>query len=277
MSRPLPTTSDARATIAMRPPPAPTPDHWTTTEVGGRACEVFAPPDPLPGRALVFLHDLHARSLRESPGLWAAVQAARIPVIGPRTGRSWWLDRAVAGFDSGLTPERLVVDVVRAEVERRFGVKPPGIALGGVGMGAQGALRIAYRHPAIFPVAAAIAPAIDFHLAMRHAGDRDDGESFDTLWDTYGDVERARQDTAILHVHPLNWPRHQWFASDPADIHWHDGAARLHSKLVALGIPHHALLEPRDDGPAVEFHDHVAPDALRFVLDALDVESRRVV
>jgi S-formylglutathione hydrolase len=106
---------------------------------------------------------------------------------------------------------------------------------------------------------------------MREAADRDDGELFDTLWESFGDVERARQDTAILHVHPLNWPRHQFFASDPADPHWHDGADRLHSKLVALGIPHTALLEPRADFTAT-----AAAEAVRFVLAALDQESRRL-
>jgi S-formylglutathione hydrolase len=237
---------------------------------------VFAPPDPLPARALIHLHDVREPWLRDLPALRELVEAARIPVVAPRTGRSWWLDRAVTGFAAGLTPERLVVDMIRAEVERRFGVKPPGIAIVGAGMGGQGALRIAYRHPAVFPVAAAIAPAIDFHLAMRDAGDRADGDLFDTLWETYGDVERARQDTAILHVHPLNWPRHQWFASDPADVHWHDGAARLHSKLVALGIPHTALLEPPADETGSTGADRLAAEAMRFVLAALDAESRRV-
>jgi len=77
-------------------------------------------------------------------------------------------------------------------------------------------------------------------------------------------------------VHPLNWPRHQFFASDPDDVHWHDGAVRLHGKLAALGIPHVAVLEPRGGGHGVEYYDKVAPDALRFVLDALDQESRRL-
>ena len=258
---------------ATPPPPRPC---WSTIEVGGRTCEVFAPPDPLPARALIHLHDVREPWLRDLPALRDLVEAARIPVVAPRTGRSWWLDRAVTGFAAGLTPERLVVDMIRAEVERRFGVKPPGIAIVGAGMGGQGALRIAYRHPAVFPVAAAIAPAIDFHLAMRDAGDRADGDLFDTLWETYGDVERARQDTAILHVHPLNWPRHQWFASDPADVHWHDGAARLHSKLVALGIPHTALLEPPADETGSTGADRLAAEAMRFVLAALDAESRRV-
>jgi pimeloyl-ACP methyl ester carboxylesterase len=247
-----------------------TPHHWSTVTIAGRECEVFAPPDPLPGRALVYLHDLHGESLRACPPLCGPIETARLPVVAPGAGRSWWLDRPMPGFDAALTPERFVIDRLLPEIASRFGVRPPGIAVMGIGMGGQGALRLAYRHPAVFPVSAAIAPAIDFHRAMREAADRADGEFFDTLWDTYGDVERARQDTAILHVHPLNWPRHQFFASDPADVHWHDGADRLHSKLVALGIPHTALLEPR-----AEFTATAAADAVRFVLAALEQESRR--
>jgi S-formylglutathione hydrolase FrmB len=244
--------------------------------VAGHDCELFAPPDPLPGRAIIYLHGVRERWLQDVPRLRSLVEEARIPVVGPRTGRSWWVDRIVPAFDPGVTPERYVVDSIRAEVAARFGVQPPGLALIGTSMGGQGALRLAYRHPAIFPVAAAIAPAIDFHAAMRDAADRDDGEYYDTLWQLYGDVERARQDTAILHVHPLNWPRHQCFASDPDDVHWHDGAARLHGKLVALGIPHLAILEPRGGGHGVEYYDRVAPDVMRFVCDALDAESRRL-
>ena len=255
------------------PPPRP---HWSVIEVGGHPCELHVPPDPLPGRAVIFLHGLLEPWLQDMPALTRLIEEHRLPVIAPRTGRSWWLDRIVPSFDRDLTPERFVVDAVRCEMARRFGVAPPGIALIGSGMGGQGALRIAYRHPAVFPVAAAIAPAIDFHQAMRQAGDRDDGEYYDTLWQLFGDVERARQETAILHVHPLNWPRHQFFASDPADRHWHDGAARLHGKLVALGIPHTARLEPQTAAHGTRYDDAVAPDAMRFVLDALDQEARRI-
>jgi S-formylglutathione hydrolase FrmB len=257
-------------------PPPPRPD-WSTIEVGGRACEIHAPSDPRPGRALIYLHGVRERWLQEMPALRDLVEKERLPVIAPRGGRCWWIDRIVPGFDPQITPERFVVDLVRTEVGRRFGVETPGIALIGTSMGGQGALRLSYRHPAIFPVAAAIAPAIDFHAAMRDAADRDDGEYYDTLWRIYGDVERARQDTAILHVHPLNWPRHQCFASDPSDAHWHDGAVRLHGKLAALGIPHTALLESRGGGHSVEYYDKVAADIMHFVLAALDAESRRLV
>ena len=265
------------------PPLAPRP-HWSTISVAGHACEIYEPAEPQPGRAVLYLHGVDERALVDSPGLRDAIEAAALPAIAPRTGRSWWLDRIMPGFDKAFTPERFIVEQVRAEIEGRFGVKPPGIALLGTGMGGQGALRIAYRHPTLFPVSAAIAPAIDFHLAMRECDERTDGEYYDTLWETYGDVERARQDTAILHVHPLNWPRHHWFASDPSDFLWHDGAARLQSKLRALGIPHTALLDSR--GPATgptpvdhrrEFENRVAAEAIRFIADALDQESRRLV
>jgi S-formylglutathione hydrolase len=261
----------------MPAPPAPSSlplvprPHWSTITVAGHACELYEPPRPLPGRAVIYLHDVTEQPLQEAAGLRDAIEAAGLPAIAPRTGRSWWLERIMPGFDKEVTPERFVLEPVRAEIERRFGVTAPGIALIGTGMGGQGALRISYRHPTVFPVAAAIAPAIDFHIAMRECDDRDDGAYYDTLWETYGDVERARQDTAILHVHPLNWPRHQWFASDPSDVHWHDGAARLTSKLRALGIPHTALLDSRDRLAA-----NLAPDAIRFVVDALSQESRRL-
>lgn len=258
-------------TTDLQPPAAP---DWSEIVVAGHACEVFAPARAAAGRAAIYLHDLHGGRLRDAAGLRAAIEAAGLPVVAPRGGRGWWLDRIVPSFDAGVSPERFVIEHVRGEIERRFDVRPPGIALVGVGMGGQGALRIAYRHPAAFPVAAAIAPAIDFHQGMREAADRDDGELFDTLWELYGEVEHARQDTAILHVHPLNWPRHHWFASDPADLHWHDGAVRLHSKLAALGIPHEWVLESR--GQPAEFTDRVAPEAIAFITAALDKESRRV-
>ena len=256
-------------TIADSPAPRP---HWHTIDVAGHPCEMHAPSDPVAGRAVVFLHGGGPPGrdppwLREVPGLRDLFEAARLPVLAPRAGHSWWIDRIVPAFDPVVTPERFVVDAVRGEIARRFGVTPPGLAVMGGHMGGQGALRLAYRHPHLFPVAAAIAPALDFHLAMRDPDAYDDSDAYAALWPIYGDVERARQDTAILHVHPLNWPRHQCFVSDPSDRRWHDGAARLREKLVALGIPHTALLESRADPAA---------DALHFVTTALDAESRRL-
>ena len=256
--------------------PSPDDPHWSMIDVAGHSCECYDPPGAAPGMAVISLHGVRERSLQDSAGLRNAIEGAGLRTLAPRTGRSWWLDRILPPFDAAITPERYVVNEVVAEVGRRFGIKPPGIALVGTSMGGQGALRLSYRHPAIFPVAAAISPAIDFHLAIRYLHELPDGDLFANLYEIYGDVEQARQDTAILHVHPLNWPRHQWFASDPDDTLWHDGAQRLHSKLVALGIPHTAILDVCGGGHSPAFYDRIAPDAVRFILQALEAEGRRV-
>jgi len=237
---------------------------------------VFAPAAAAPGRAVLLLHDLAGRPPAADDPLRAALEAAGLPTLAPLTGRSWWLDRVLPAFDPVVSPERFVRERVVPEIAARFGVRPPGIAVVGIGMGGQGALRLAYRHPDLFPIAAAVAPAIDFHLGMRQAADRDDGELFDTLWEVFGDVERARQETAILHVHPLNWPRHQWFASHPADRRWHDGACRLHGKLAALGIPHEAVLDAAPGEDEAAFERRMAAAAIAFVTAALERESRRI-
>ena len=67
----------------------------------------------------------------------------------------------------------------------------------------------------------------------------------------YRDAEQARQDTATLHIHPLNWPRHQWFCCDPADYRWHDSADRLRMKLYSLGVPYECDLETTRRRPQV--------------------------
>lgn len=256
----------------MTTPPEPQ-GRWSTIDVDGRTCDLYEPSSPRRHGAIVYLHDAaEPAPLPGSLALRAAVAASGLLVLAPRTGPSWWLDRVMPRFDRTVTPERFVLEHVRDAFERRFDIHPPAIALVGTGMGGQGALRISYRHPAVFPVAAAISPAIDFHVAMREVDLRDDAASIEPLWESYGDVERARQDTAILHVHPLNWPRHQWFASDPSDRDWHDGAVRLDSKLRALGIPHTALLSPFDRAAATT----VTAEAISFVVEALDQESRRL-
>ena len=116
----------------LPPPPRP---HWSAITVDGHDCELFAPPEAAAGRAVIYLHDLHGRFLQESAGLRDAIEAVRLPTIAPRGGRSWWLDKPLPSFDERMAPERFVVDNVRAEVVRRFGVQPPGIALLGIGMG----------------------------------------------------------------------------------------------------------------------------------------------
>ena len=51
------------------------------------------------------------------------------------------------------------------------------------------------------------------------------------------DAEDVRQDTATLHVHPLNWPRNIWFCCDPIDHRWHESTERLRLEAGRLGNP----------------------------------------
>ena len=135
-------------------------------------------------------------------------------------------------------------------------------------MGGQGALRLAYKHPDLFPVVAAISPAIDYQV-------RFDDDAI--LQQMYSDPEAVRQDTATLHVHPLNWPRHQFFSCDPTDTTWWDSADRLRMKLSSLGIPHECDLETVGGGHGFEYYNVMAERAVSFIVEGLDQERRRLV
>ena len=94
-----------------------------------------------------------------------------LQVIEPITGLSWWTDRPWNGFDPAITAERYVLDRVLPFVAEHWNARPPQLALLGVSMGGQGALRMAYKYPNIFPTVAAIsAPsslAVDFARQSR--------------------------------------------------------------------------------------------------------------
>ena len=247
---------------------------WTCHSVAGHSCELFTPPSITePGRIILYLHDLHERSPKDFPALHQALASAGLPVLAPRMGRTWCLQQQLARFDATMSAEDYIVGPILDECHRIIGETSGGVGLLGYNMGGQAALRLAYRHPEKFPIAAAIAPAIDFHLGMRHGHKWVDGELFDTLWEIYDEPEQARQETAILHVHPLNWPRHQWFVSNRNDERWHDGAVRLSSKLIALGIPHTAIL---DESNLKDIVSTFVDDAIAFIMKSLDSEARRV-
>jgi S-formylglutathione hydrolase len=128
---------------------------------------------------------------------------------------------------------------------------------------------MSFKYPQLFPVVAAISPAIDYYLRM------DEGDK--TLPLMYADREAARQDSATLHVHPLNWPRNVWFCCDPADVRWHESADRLRMKLSALGIPFDCDLETTGGGHGFEYYNRMAGKALEFIAVRLESERLRLV
>jgi pimeloyl-ACP methyl ester carboxylesterase len=243
--------------------------QWTETSLAGHICDVFEPTGPSPhGFVVLYLHGVHLNRLVDKPAFTEEFERHGLRVFAPMTARSWWTNKICAEFDPQLTAERHVLDNVLPHLAERWNAAPPRIGLLGTSMGGQGALRFAYKYPNLFPVAAALSPAVDYQLRF------DDGDA--TLPLMYQDKEAARQDTAILHVHPLNWPRHQFFCCDPADYRWFDSADRLRMKLYSLGVPHECDLETTGGGHGFEYYNRMAPKAIGFVAERLERERLRV-
>ncbi len=242
---------------------------WNEETVGGHPCDVYEPPwRNEHGFVVIYLHGVHMNRLVDKPPFIEQFAQHGLPVVAPMTQRSWWTDRICLEFDKQLTAERHLLDNVLPYIEQRFGTKNRRVALLGTSMGGQGALRIAYKHPDRFPVVAAISPAIDYQSRF------DDDEVIQQM---YSDTESVRQDTATLHIHPLNWPRHQFFSCDPADHRWWDSADRLRMKLYSLGVPHECDLETSGGGHGFEYYNLMAERAVSFIAERLDQERRRLV
>ncbi len=250
------------------------PGTWSQIELHGHACDVFEPPQfaaiPAGERsAVVYLHGVRLARLAGYPVFSQELARHRLAVLAPHSGPSWWTERITPGFDPQISPLRHVLDNVVPYAAERWDIRPPQIALLGTSMGGQGVLRLAFKYADRFPVVAAISPAIDFQFRWR--------ERDEVLQAIYEDAESARQDTATLHVHPLNWPRNIWFCCDPADVRWHDSADRLRMKLAALGIPHEADLVTSAGGHSWNYYQHMAPRAIGYIAERLNRERRRVV
>lgn len=243
--------------------------RWSSVEICGRTADVLVPGEPPFDGAVIFLHDVNHRTIRDDPVFTAELVQRRLPAVCPQGGRGWWLDlpvgELVRDFDESLTPLSFVREHVVAWIRGEWGLVPPTIGLLGIGAGGQGVLQLAYRHPRQFPVAAAISPAVDFHILWGQ------GTELDGM---FGSAEAARQQTATLHVHPLNWPRHQLFVCDPADPLWYDGAERLASKLSSMGIPFEADLETSTGRDGWEYSQAMAGRCVSFLAERLAADRR---
>lgn len=204
------------------------PGQWTRHTVANHPVEVWNPGGHTEVAAIL-LHDLDGQV-----PLRSTIEEATYPVVCPIAGRTWWLSVQSAGFAEGALS--WVRDEVAPWASEQFlpsTLKPQtstSLRLGliGIGMGGHGALNLSYRHARKFPVVFAISAAVDFHNYQP---------SEPVLTETFESVEAARQQTATLHLHPLNWPLYQRIACDPSDPYWFEGCERLASKLSSSGIP----------------------------------------
>ena len=244
------------------------PGTWTTVDIAGKPAGVYDPPGGRPRFGLVYLHGIGQETLTDKQTYTDLFAEHRFGCVVPRGGYTWWADRLLPEYDPARTAEQYVADEVVPFVRQRWGLSERAVGLFGVSMGGQGALRIAFKRPDLFPVVAAIAPAIEYHEYHGRANSLDE---------MYESKEQARQDTAILHIHPSHFPPHVFFCCDPDDAEWHRGADRLHEKLSALGVPHECDLTTRAGGHTWDYYNAVAGRVVRFLKDGLDQQSRRLL
>lgn len=241
---------------------------WREIEVAGHKCDIYEPPVRNPhSYVVIYLHGVHLQRLAEQPPYEEQFARFGLRVIAPWTGRCWWLDRLCPDFSDRWTPEQHLLQNILPWIEKEWECRPPRIALLGTSMGGQGALRLAYKHPETFPVVAAVSPAIDFHIRW---------ESDEILQAMFEDPESARQETALLYVHPLNWPRHQFFCCDPQDARWWDSADRLRMKLGSLGIPFTCDLDTSGGGHSFAYYNRMAQRVVEFLVESLEKERLRL-
>jgi S-formylglutathione hydrolase len=241
----------------------PTTAAWNNDTCHGKPLRVYVPARGTPRFGVIALPDRDDAPLAETVPT-DVLDELKLLCVVPSGACSWWVDRPSATFDATLSGEQFLLDHVVPEMGARWNLFPRALGLFGVGVGGQGALRLAFRHAAQFPVAAAVVPTLDFH---------DDYHSDDVLSALYDSKEHARQDTAILHVPPDHAPPHLAFCCDPRDRRWR-GADRLHEKLTALGVAHQADL---DETPGENWITPKLAPLLRFVHRGLEAESRRLL
>lgn len=232
---------------------------WSTVEIAGRVADVFNPPEDSSPFALLWLHAQDEASPALNPALTSQLRVNQLGCVAPHIKCSWWVDRICPEFDPGLTAEKYLLNDVLPWMQERW----QWVGIAGIEMGGQGALRLGLKYPKLFPVAAGLGSALDFHELHGR------GTPLDAMYESR---ERARQDTATLHMHPTEWPPHLWFACDPADP-WFRGNDRLHEKLRAYGVPHNADLESSGS----DYFEAMLGPMLAFVRAGLERESRRLM
>jgi S-formylglutathione hydrolase len=239
---------------------------WTAVEIAGKAADLFDPVGK-PRFGLIYLHGVGQETLADRKVFSDLFAALQLGCIVPRGGLTWWSDRRLPEYDLERTAEQYVRREIVTYVRQRWSLSDRSIGLFGISMGGQGALRMAFQRPEEFLVVAAISPAIEYYEWYGK------GNSLDVMYES---KEQARQDTAILHIHPSTVPPHIYFCCDPDD-NWHRGADRLHEKLTALGIAHECDLTTRAGGHTWDYYNAVAPRVVRFLVSGLEQESRRLL
>lgn len=200
---------------------------------------VFIPPgyDSSPSARFPVLYMLHGAGVSSgSDTEWYAyglleradqlIRAGVIPpllIVLPQGDRSFWVDHANGGPQWGRYTARDVV----SEVDQHFRTVPDRAhrAIGGLSMGADGALQLAMNYPDVFSIAIANSPTLRaYNDAPSFFGDQ-------TFFNAHDPVQLALAYPNIVKT------LHLWIdigADDP----WRGPAEAFHQQLLSEGIPH---------------------------------------
>ncbi len=241
---------------------------WSDAFIAGKKADIYDPAGEKPRFGILFLHPVGLETLRGNDVYTRLFDELNLACVCPHGQVCWWVDRICPDFDADKSPERHLLEDVIPFFAEKWQLASRSIGLLGISMGGQGVLRLAFKHPKLFPAVAAIASAIDYHERYCQ------GSPHDQIYDS---KEQCRHDTALMHVPPNHAPPHIFFCIDPDDIEWYRGNDRLHEKLNALGVEHTADLETEAGGHSWDYFDHMAEPAIRFLYEGLDKESRRLL
>jgi len=150
---------------------------------------VIVPPEAGPRGKRALLVFLHGRSGNEGTFNEAVLRGLPLlhghgPVVAFPAGgvHSYWHNRADGDWGAWVTEEVIPL------VERRFGVDPHRVAIGGISMGGFGAYDIALHHPGMFCAVGGHSPALWFEGGETAPGAFDDSADFEAN-DVVGTVE----------------------------------------------------------------------------------------
>ena len=219
--------------------------------------DVFIPENAQPPRGVVvFLHGYDGVTLRDNPAYTEQLNHHCLAAVCPLGPGCWWSDRIYEPFDPTLSPIAFLSKQLPEFCRSRWNLEPSQIGLTGVEMGGQGVLQLAYRNARQLSIVVAVSPKVDFETWYGQGT---------TLDEIFPNREAARQATATLHIHPLDWPKHQLLLCDPADLYCIDGVQTLASKLSSTGIPFDVDFESSHGGFGWSYANAMAPRVIWYI------------
>lgn len=233
---------------------------WSSIDLHGKSADVFQPSASAPAGVVLFLHGYDGVTLKDNPAYTRLLEQHQLIGLCPVGPHCWWTDAVYEPFDTQISPVEFLAQRIPEFCQANWQIEPPRIAVCGVEMGGQGALQLAYRHARKFPTVVAISPKVDFESWWGH------GTSLDII---FPDKEAARQRTAILHLHPLNYPKHQLLLCDPADVYCIDGVITLASKLASTGILFDSDFQTSHGGFGWNYANAMSTKVIEFIAGKL--------